>query len=346
MKKLIGLLLALVLTAAFTISAFAEETSQTQGETTQPQTVVVSLDTIEDIMAEYNLDMRTMLNNLKQARRDAEDYEDTEQEDTYDYKRDLAEEQYNANYHGAILSAKQSYLAYCADNDRLAQAQTAADNARTALTVSQQALAAGYVSQKDVNDLQNQCDQAQNTLTQLDSQLTQEKASLRTLLNLPDGVTMSVRPVAADDLDFSDIPTINYGGDVIVMRGNSSAIKTAKLTYEYQQDQEDMPGFTQYTLDNAYIALQQARESEEAAFKKLYDALNSSYTVYEQALSQVQQKENELAVEQKALSLGYSSQKAVDAKTQELKTLRTTLADDRNTLFVNYLSYIDMKNGF
>lgn len=99
--------------------------------------------------------------------------------------------------------------------------------------------------------------------------------------------------------------------------------------YEYQQFQEDMPGFTQDTLDNAYIALEQARESEEAAFKKLYDALNSSYTVYGQALS-----------------LGYSSQKAVDARTQELKTLQTTLADDRNTLFVNYLSDIDTKNGY
>lgn len=344
MKKLIGLLLALALTAGFTVPAFAEETSQTQGETSQPQTVEVSLDTIEDIMAEYNLNLATYLNNLKQARHDAEDYEDTEQEDYYDHQRDLAEEEYEQNAHSTVLSAKQSYLAYCADNDRLAQAQTAADNARTALTVSQQALSSGYVSQKDVDDLQNQCDQAQNALTQLDNQLTQEKASLRTLLNLPDGVTMSVKPVAADDLDFSDIPAINYGGDVIVMRGNSSKIKTAKLNYEYAQDQDD--SYTGYQTNNASIALEQTRESEEAAFKKLYDALNSSYTVYEQALSQAQQKENELTVEQKALSLGYSSQKAVDAETQELKTLRTTLADDRNTLFVNYLSYIDMKNGF
>ena len=346
MKKLIGLLLAVALTAAFTVPAFAEDTSQTQAQTAQAQTVEVSLGTIEDIMAEYNLNLRTYLNNLKQTRRDAEDAEDTEQEDSADHQRDLAEEQYEQNAHGTVLSAKQTYLAYCADNDRLAQAQVVAANARNALNVSQQALAAGYVSQKDVSDLQSQCDQAQNALTQLDSQLTQEKASLRTLLNLPDGVTMEVKPVAADDLDFSDIPSIDYGGDVIVMRGNSSKIKTAKLNYEYQQDQEDMPGFTQYTLDNAYIALEQARESEETAFKKLYDAMNSSYTVYGQALSQVQQKESELAVEQKALSLGYSSQKAVDTRTQELKTLQTTLADDRNTLFVNYLSYIDMKNGY
>ena len=346
MKKLIGLLLALALTAGFTVPVFAEEPAQNQEEASQAQTAEVSLDTIEDIMAEYNLDMRTMLNNLKQARRDAEDAEDTEQEDTADHQLDLAEEQYNASYHSTILSAKQSYLVYCADNDRLAQAQVAAANARNALNVSLQALSSGYVSQKDVNDLQSQCDQAQNALTQLDNQLTQEKASLRTLLNLPDNVAMKVKSVTADDLDFSGIPAINYGGDVIVMRGNSSKIKTAKLTYEYQQDQEDMPGFTKYTLDNAYIALQQARESEEAAFRKLYDALNSSYTVYGQALSQVQQKENELAVEQKALSLGYSSQTAVDTRTQELKTLRTTLADDRNTLFVNYLSYLDKKNGF
>ena len=343
MKKWIALFLTAAVAAGASFPAFAAEPAQPA----QPQTVEVSLDTIEDIMAQYNLNLRTYLNNLKQARRDAEDAEDTDQEDYYDHQRDLAEESYEQNAHSTVLSAKQTYLAYCADNDRLAAAQVTAANAKNALNVSLQALAAGYVSQKDADDLKQKADQAQNALTSLDNQLTREKADLRALLNLPDDVAMTVRPVAADDLDFiSDIPSINYGGDVIVMRGNSSKIKSAKLNYEYQQDQEDMPGFTQYTLNNASIALEQARESEEAAFRKLYDAMNGAYTVYRQDLENVQRKQSELAAEQKALSLGYSSRQAVDGRTQELKTLQTTLSDDRNTLFVDYLSYIDMKNGY
>ena len=342
MKKWIALLLMFVFAAGAAVPAFAQETAPEA----QPQTVEVSLKTIEDVMAAYNLNLRTYLNNLKTARNNADDAEDTPTEESADYQQDLAEESYEQNAHNTVLSAKQTYLAYCADNDRLAEAQVAATNAKNALNVSLQALAAGYVSQKDADDLKQKADQAQNALTSLDNQLTQERTNLRTLLNLPDGVAMTIKPVAAEDLDFSDVPTIDYGGDVIVMRGNSSKIKSAKTTYEYQQDHEDEDNVTQYTVDNAYIALQQARESEEASFKKLYDALNSAYTVYQQDLGNVQRKQNELAAEQQALSLGYSSQQAVDARTQELKTLQTTLADDRNTLFVDYLSYGNMKNGY
>lgn len=343
MKKEIALLLTLALAAGASVPAYAEDTAQASD---QKQTVEVSLDSIEDIMSTYNLSIRTYLNNLKIAKDNYEDAEGESTEDYYDNQYDIAKVQYDQNVAGAVLSAKQSYLAYCADNDKYAAAQTSADNAQKAYNVSLSSLSAGFVSQKDCDSLKDKYNQDQNTLTQLDSQLTRERASLRTLLNLPDNVNMSVKQVSADDVDFSDIPKINYSADLIVMRGLDSNIKEAKLDYEYQQDHEDEVGYTSHTLDNAYVSYQQAIASEEAAFKKLYDSLTSSYTVYQQALDQVQRKQQELGVEKQALSLGYSSQKSVDDKTNELKALQSTLADDRNTLFTSYLSYINMKNGF
>ena len=339
MKKWIAFLLTIALASGLALPASAAEARVIQPPAV---TVEVSLSSIEQIMTDYSQELAYYINELRIAREKKEDAENPSEEDAADYQYDLAKKQYEQKVHGAVLNAEQAYLAYCADADRLTGAQTAADSARKALNDAVQALSFGYASQKNVDDLRQQVVQAQNALTLLDSRLTQEKDALRTLLNLPDDVSMRIKPVSAGDLDFSDIPSINYSQDVITMCGNSQKIKAAELTYDYTEDYH----WTKYEVDNAEIAIEQVRQSEQAVFKKLYDAMTSSYTVYLQALTQVQQKENELALEQKSLSLGYSSQKAVDARAQELKNLQTALADSRAALFSNYLSYINMKRGY
>jgi outer membrane protein TolC len=340
MKHGVSLLLVFALAVGIVFPAYAKDAAQTE---VQKQTVEVSLDTIEDIMLTYNLNIKTYLNNLKMAKDNAEDAEGTDYEDYYDNQYDIAKVQYDENVGNMILNAKQSYLAYCADNDRYAAAQAAAQNAEKAYRVALAALSAGYVSQAYCDSLKDQYNQAQNNLTQLDLQLTRERKSLRTLLNLPSNVNMSIRPVAEDDIDFSDISSINYGADLIVMRENSPAIQEAQLAYEYQKS---IDYDNSRELNNAYIAVKQAKASEEATFKELYDTLTSMYTVYQQNVEQVQRKQKELDVEKQALALGYSSQKAVDEKESELKSLQSTLADTRKNLFTSYLQYINMKNGF
>ncbi len=338
MKKGIALLLMLTLAAGATVPAYAQDTAQSSD---QKQTVEVSLGSIEDIMSTYNLDVKTYENSI----RDAQHEKDTSDQDT-DSAKDayhLTQIENEGNIRKAILSAKEDYLEFCALNDKLVAAQTTAENARQALVVSQQSLSSGYASQQTCDGLLDQYNEAQNNVNQINNQLIQMRKALKTTLNLPNGFTMDIKPVAEGDLDFSVIPSINYSADLIVMEGNSSAIKTALIHYNQADDKVNT---TNFAIENADIAVKQTRTSEEAAFQKLYDSMTSAYTVYQQALDQVQRKQAELTQENKALSLGYSSQKSVDDKTKELKTLQSTLADDRNTLFTSYLSYINKKNGF
>jgi len=339
MKRGISLLLALTLAASASLPAYAQDTKQ---DSDTKQTAEISLDSIEDIMSRYNLNIKTYLNNLKIAKENAEDFEDTDSEDYYDNQYEIAKVQYDENVGNTILSAKENYLAYCADNDRYEAAQASAQNAEKAYNVALTALSSGFVSQSYCDNLKDQYNQASNSLVQLEQQLTRERSSLRTLLNLPSNVNMSIQPVTADDIDFSDIPNINYGEDLIVMRQNDPTIKQAKLAYEYQQTLDS----NERQLDNSYISLQQAKESQEASFQQAYDALTTAYTVYLQDVEKVQRKQTELDVENKALALGYSSQKSVDEKESNLKAMQSTLADSRKSLFSSYLNYINMKNGF
>jgi multidrug efflux pump subunit AcrA (membrane-fusion protein) len=66
MKHGVSLLLVFALAVGIVFPAYAKDAAQTE---VQKQTVEVSLDTIEDIMLTYNLNIKTYLNNLKMAKR-------------------------------------------------------------------------------------------------------------------------------------------------------------------------------------------------------------------------------------------------------------------------------------
>ncbi len=347
MKKEIALLLTLLLSAGISVPAYAaEDTAQDSG---QKQAVVVSLDSIEDIMTTYNLDLQTYKNSLKAAKDNKEEQEDDGGDEEYlDDQYDIALSQYSENVSNAVLSAQNSYLAYCADYDQYSSAQTAAVNAEKAYNVALSSLSAGFVAQNECDGLKDTYLQTQNTLVQLDRQIDRDRTALRTLLNLPDDVNMTVKPVANDSLDLSGIPNINYDADLIVMMGLNSKIRQANLNYDALDRKYgySSTGMSEHDVENAKIAAEQTKESEKAAFKKLYDSLNSAYTVYQQDLDKVQRAQQALDTEKKAFAAGYSSQQSVNAKTSDLNTLQSTLATDRNTLYTSYLSYTNMKKGF
>lgn len=346
MKKGIALLLSAALAAGISVPAYAETATAQTAE--QKPTVEVNLDSIEDIMSTYNLDMKTLLNNLKTARDNKEDHEDDNSE-YYKDQYDLALVQYDENVSNTVLSAKKSYLSYCADYDKYTALQSEAVNAENAYRAALVAFSSGFATQKSCDDLKDKSDQAQNALVQLDQQIDRDRSALRTLLNLPNRVNMRVEPVTDDSLNFSDIPKINYDADQIVMLGLDSKIKAARLNSKSQKEwygNNNSNGVSSHDVDNAKIAVQQAEESEKAAFKKLYDALNGAYTVYEQDLEKVRRAQQALDTEKKALAAGYSTQQTVDTKASDLNSLQSTLATDRNTLFTDYLSYTNMKKGY
>jgi len=342
MKKKIAVLLTLLLAAGSSVPAFAAENAQQTPD--QKKTVVVSLDSIEGIMKTYNFNLQTYENDLEVARHNKKDNKGDESEAYYNNQLDLAEVQYDENVAKTMVNAKQSYLAYCADDDKYMAAQTNADNAQKAYNAAFSSLSSGFASQKDCDNLKDEYLQAQNTLTQLNSQMIRDRASLRALLNLPDNVNMSVKPISSNDLDFSGIPNINYDTDQIVMLGLDATVKQAAMNYDYLEN--DVLSPDSHDVENAKIAVEQAKTSEKAAFKKLYDSLNSAYTVYQQDLDKVQRAQQALEAENKAFAAGYSSQQSVNGKTNDLNALQSTLATDRNTLYTCYLNYTNMKKGF
>lgn len=338
MKKFISLALVLMLAVSAGFSAFAAEQNQ------QIQKTAVSLSTIENIMETYNYDIKTITNNLHIARNSYNDVKDTDDASEKSLKNQykIAQTQYNEKVQQQVLSAKQQYLAYCEDASQLTADQTDYSNKQAKLSSYQQSLAKGYISQKDYDDYSQNVEKAKSTLQAQDAKVTRERAAIRTLLNIPSTETMDIQPVSETDMDFTDISKINYGQDVIDMLNNNAEIQAAGLSYDYTDANES----DNYQIDNSKISLEQTANTQKAEFKKLYDTLMDSYNTYIQGKENLSQAQSKSETEKQKLALGYTSQQKADAAALELQTLSVTLTSEKNTLYTNYLQYINIKNGY
>ena len=334
MKKVLGFLFAFVVAFSAVVPAYAEQ------QNAQAEKIVVTLSTIESIMKTYNLDVQKAVNDLQTSR---EDYKYSAQEKSDKNQYTVAQYSFDETVQQKIADAKQKYLAFCADNTQLSADQTAYDIAQKQLTADSQMLQQGYLTQKDYSASLDNTQKANSTLQTQNAKVTQEKGALRTLLNIPETSDMDIRPVSDSDTDFSGISKIDYGQDVIAMRNSNVEILKASLNYStakttgYSSEQD---------IDNAKIALDQTGSAQEAAFKQLYDTLINSYQSYQEEVLSVQRKSDEVESEKQAMTLGYVSQKKYDGDALELQNQQSKLDSDRLTLYVSYMNYSNMKNGY
>lgn len=333
MKKWIGLILACAVVLSCAVPAFAQETQQ--------QKIVVSMSTIEDLMADYNLGIKTVVNNLKMARDSRDDYKDTEQEDYYQNQYEIAQAQYDEQVQQQVLAVKQQYIAFCADNAQLAEDQAKSESLNDKLTLYEEELGKGYISRKDYDEASDQAAQARNTLAAQDAKVTQGKKDLEKALNLPSGVSVSMEPLS--DPDWDEIARIDYNADAISMYNKNAEIKAAAIRYDYLKDNDAGTG---RQVDNARIEMEQTAVAQKSKFRQLYDTLMNAYRTYLQDSASLRRQESDFAAQQQMLQRGYASAQSVRDAQLKLQTARAGLAAEAGTLYADYLNYIHMKSGY
>ena len=335
MRKWIGLLLVAALAVSPELPAFAAEQ-----DTPAVTSVTVSMSTIEKIMSDYNQDIQTIENNRRNSK-EAYDYSGQDKEDKNDYQTALSQDDQQVQQ--KILSAKQQYISFCVDNVQLQADQVSADNDKKTLSLKSGQLSGGYLSQKDYNDALDQANKSKNTLDVQQNKVIREKAGLKTLLNIPDGVNFTILPVTAADMNITGIPSIDYGGDSILMITRNTDIIAAEQKYDVTKDDRSN---SSATIDNTYISWQQTISDRKASFKQLYDSMMSSYQTWQLDTQTVARKTNDLAVEKQKLAQGFSSQTKVDQANLNLLLAQATAALDQSNAYSTLMSYNNMKNGY
>lgn len=339
--------LAVLLAAAVSVSgipAFAADT----GNTASANSITISLSTLDGLVRRYNPDALTAYNNLltkRQAYTDAKADDNDEEVYNAGYNRDLAEATYEEQVQQIIVSAKQTYLTYWHAVTVQAGDQAEADRDAKLLAYEKGCLQNGYLSQKDYQTAADNAAKSSQALAAQTAAVAQAEQSLKALFPVAAGVSVDILSPADTDFDFSQIPQISYANDEIQMKNKSRDIQSAALEYDFTANNAYVINSDE-DIANAKLKLDQTTQAQESAFLNLYNTVTSSYTAYQTEQQTVQRKEAEVQLDTQRVANGYLSQKDYDQASLDLQTMKNSLENDRNSLYISYLKYIGMRNGY
>lgn len=340
--------LAVLLAAAVSVSgipAFAADADNT----VSANSITISLGTLDSLVRQYNTDALTLAKNLSIARKAYQDVKGDgdagEEEGIHQY--DVARATYESSMQQIIMNARQAYLTCWHDVSLQTTDQEKADRDAKLLTTAAQQRQNGYLSQKDYQTIADTATKSQQALQTQIAATSQAEQNLKAMFPVAADVSVKIIPPSDSDFDFSGISKIDYSPDKTKMLNANAQIIKATLDYDYEKTEYDDYGLaTDLQVDTAKLAIDQTTQAQTSAFLNLYNTVTSSYTVYQTEQQTVQRKEADLKVGTQKLAAGYLSQKDYDQESLDLMTAQNSLENDRNSLYISYLEYVGMTNGY
>lgn len=260
--------------------------------------------------------------------------------------------EYLQNVETLVYSAQQQYISYLsALSDEQLQEDTVKSQEKVA-QVSKLQYENGFLSKNEYTTSTYDNTDAVNTLNKLKDAEELAKTNLYTTLGISSGEKVTFSTDIKQQLD--NISKINYNDDLSKMLTNNvdiqienNAIDKLNNTIDARTTTTDYTdAIDKYDTDNAQIALKQKMSTAEASFKAQYNTLMNSYNSIKSSYNELNQEEQDYTIMQTEYNCGFASQKEVDDLKLTLDTKRSTFNASRNTLYVNYLRYIQMKEGY
>ncbi|BCZ46051.1 hypothetical protein psyc5s11_21180 [Clostridium gelidum] len=286
----------------------------------------------------YNADKAVYDKSVTDYNAAKKDYETTKN----NYK--TAKTNYDQKVESVVYSAQTAYLNYLSD---LATQKLNEDTVKTnekEAKVYKLQYDSGFISKNtyidnlqkntSVNDLNSSKDKVELERIQLCNTLgisPEEKMIFNTEINE----------------DFQVISKINYENDLNQMLDNNFDIKDKNDAIDDLDDEkDDDTDIYDYNVDNAEISLKQAINTAETDFKGKYNDLITSYNSIKSSYDVIIQEQKEYQVTQTQYDYGFISQNGLDAKKLKLDTDIASFIKSRNSCYLLYLKYIEMKEGY
>ncbi len=343
-KTFLAVALAVAVSVAG-VPAFAADADSTA----PANSITISLGTLDGLVRQYNTDALVLAKNLSIARAAYKDVkgDDDPTEEAARHQYDVAQATYESSMQGIVMNARQAYLT-CWHNVSLQTAAKAqADRDAKLLATAAQQLQSGYLSQKDYRTAADNATKSKQALETQTAVTSQAEQNLKAMFPVAQGVSVNILPPSDSDFDFSGVAKIDYTPDKTKMLNANAPIIQATLEYNYEKEEDDDYGlYTDSQVDAAKLAVDQATQQQTAAFLDLYNTVTASYPSYQTEQQTVQKKESDLQVDAAKLAAGYLSQKDYDQESLDLTAAKNTLENDRNSLYLSYLKYAGMTNGY
>jgi len=263
------------------------------------------------------------------------------------YKK--AQTAYDQKVESVVYAAQDAYITYLANlsNEKLKEDKVNSNEKEEQVYKLQ--YENGFISKNEYTSKL----QANTSINELNSLTDTVELSRTKLCN-----TLGISPEEKMTFDtnitenFEMISKINYENDLEQMLSNNVDIKLQNDQISDLEDEEDdyddkdEENIYNYKLENENTTLKQLMNTAETDFKGQYNTLMNSYNSIKSSYDKLTEDEKSYTIMETKYNYGFASKKEVDDVKLTLDTERSTFNASKNTLYVDYLRYIQMKEGY
>lgn len=293
--------------------------------------------TLKDELSSYNSSLSTLNTKLDTLEQDKISARYTVKTTTVTY---------NQTVEKAVYTAQQDYISYLSIlADKETKKNEIKSNERD-LSVFNLKYSQGFAAKSDGDTYNLKETTLNNDLSQINTKADAALKDLKTALGVDQST--EIKFDNSIDKDLQDILQINFDKDTQTMLQNNFNIQLQNLSIDElnnKQDQDDS-SVSDYEIDNAQISLEQKTIDAKTNFKSQYDTLMTSYNTLKGDYDTLKNYQTQFNTMNAQYSYGFASKQQVDDLNTQIVNQNSVIDNQKNQLYLNYLHYVQMKEGY
>ncbi len=283
------------------------------------------------------------LDSLKKDLNNAKDKLDSLKDEKQAAKHNLkvSNIRYEKDLQGLIESAQRQYIQYVDTllKKELKQYETNFKNKQ--VEINNIKYGNGFISKKEYEKNLDDITDFNNELKEIEVKEKNELKDLLFSLGVPSNTDIKVDTNIKGDLD--KISKINFEEDLDDMLLNNIDLKIKDIENDKVKDDSDI---SDYEIKNNKISLRQEEEKVKIEFQKRYDNLILSSNLLKASNDKLSRTQDDALIMQTKYNYGFASKKQVDELEVGLNNKNQDFISQVNNLYMDYLSYMKMKDGY
>ncbi|KAI3346626.1 viral A-type inclusion protein [Clostridium botulinum] len=283
------------------------------------------------------------LDSLKKDLNNAKDKLDSLKDEKQAAKHNLkvSNIRYEKDLQGLIESAQRQYIQYVDTllKRELKQYETNFKNKQ--VEINNIKYGNGFISKKEYEKNLDDITDFNNELKEIEVKEKSELKDLLFSLGVPSNTDIKVDTNIKVDLD--KISKINFEEDLDDMLLNNIDLKIKDIENDKVKDDSDI---SDYEIKNNKISLRQEEEKVKIEFQKRYNNLILSSNLLKASDDKLNKTQDDALIMQTKYNYGFASKKQVDELEVGLNNKNQDFISQVNNLYMDYLSYMKMKDGY
>ncbi|MBN1049494.1 TolC family protein [Clostridium botulinum] len=278
-------------------------------------------------------------NDLKSAKKELDSLKDEKQAAKHNLK--VSNIRYEKDLQGLIESAQRQYIQYVDTllKKELKQYETNFKNKQ--VEINNIKYGNGFISKKEYEKNLDDITDFNNELKEIEVKEKSELKDLLFSLGVPSNTDIKVDTNIKVDLD--KISKINFEEDLDDMLLNNIDLKIKDIENDKVKDDSDI---SDYEIKNNKISLRQEEEKVKIEFQKRYNNLILSRNLLKASDDKLNKSQDDALIMQTKYNYGFVSKKQVDELEVGLNNKNQDFISQVNNLYMDYLSYMKMKDGY